>query len=57
MQWADYIIDEKGESDKQIVTEEENISRDYCYAFKVHKPEIKWFSIFNGIMHLTGFVF
>lgn len=37
--WAASIVD-KGDDGKQVLTEDEKISTDYCYAFKVRKPEL-----------------
>lgn len=38
--WAAAITDKKGEDEEHVVTEDENISTDYCYAFKVQKPGV-----------------
>ncbi|KAK9268984.1 hypothetical protein L1049_000751 [Liquidambar formosana] len=38
VRWASSITDKKGESEEQIVTEDEQLSTNYCYAFKVRKP-------------------
>ncbi|XP_057459551.1 probable sucrose-phosphate synthase 1 [Actinidia eriantha] len=35
IRWAGSITDKKGENEEQIVTEDEKISTNYCYAFKV----------------------
>ncbi|KAA8535166.1 hypothetical protein F0562_030169 [Nyssa sinensis] len=35
VRWAASITDKKGENKEQIVTEDEKISTNYCYAFKV----------------------
>lgn len=37
VRWAASITDKKGENE-QIVTSSEQLSTDYCYAFKVQKP-------------------
>ncbi|XP_052199279.1 probable sucrose-phosphate synthase 1 [Diospyros lotus] len=37
VRWAGSITDKKGESEEQIVTDDEKISTNYCYAFKVRK--------------------
>ncbi|KAI4335666.1 hypothetical protein L6164_014294 [Bauhinia variegata] len=38
IRWAASIVDKKAESEEQIVTPAEQLSTDYCYAFKVRKP-------------------
>ncbi|KAL8502714.1 hypothetical protein ACS0TY_021724 [Phlomoides rotata] len=38
--WAASITDKKGEKEEHIVVEDEETSADYCYSFKVHKPEM-----------------
>ncbi|XP_059635162.1 probable sucrose-phosphate synthase 1 [Cornus florida] len=38
VRWAASITDKKGENEEQIVTEDEKILTNYCYAFKVRKP-------------------
>ncbi|KAE9601782.1 hypothetical protein Lal_00040873 [Lupinus albus] len=37
VRWADSVTDKKGEDGEQIVTPAEQLSTDYCYAFKVQK--------------------
>ncbi|KAJ9551030.1 hypothetical protein OSB04_015075 [Centaurea solstitialis] len=38
--WASSIIDKKAASknEEHVVTEDEEISTNYCYAFNIHKP-------------------
>ncbi|XP_058181780.1 probable sucrose-phosphate synthase 1 isoform X2 [Rhododendron vialii] len=38
VRWAGSIIDKKGENEEQVVTEDEKISTNYCYSFKVRNP-------------------
>ncbi|KAL7189800.1 hypothetical protein ACSBR1_039439 [Camellia fascicularis] len=38
VRWAGSITDKMGENEEKIVTEDEKISTNYCYAFKVQKP-------------------
>ena len=38
VRWADSTTDKKGDNDEQIVSPAEQLSTDYCYAFKVRKP-------------------
>jgi len=38
LRWADSITDKKGGNNEQIVSPAEQLSTDYCYAFKVQKP-------------------
>lgn len=38
VRWAASTTDKKGESNEQIVSPVEQLSTDYCYAFKVRKP-------------------
>ncbi|KAK2986214.1 hypothetical protein RJ640_010048, partial [Escallonia rubra] len=40
IRWAASIVDKKAENKEQIVTEDEQISTDYCYAFKVRNPAV-----------------
>ncbi|KAF5934903.1 hypothetical protein HYC85_026032 [Camellia sinensis] len=37
VRWAGSITDKTGENEEKIVTEDEKISTNYCYAFKVQK--------------------
>uniref|UniRef100_A0A1D1YKP9 sucrose-phosphate synthase n=2 Tax=Anthurium amnicola TaxID=1678845 RepID=A0A1D1YKP9_9ARAE len=39
IRWAASIVDKNGESEEQIVTEDEQRSSDYCHAFKVKNPQ------------------
>ncbi|MQM16392.1 hypothetical protein Taro_049349 [Colocasia esculenta] len=39
VRWAATIVDKNGESEEQIVTEDEQGSSIYCHAFKVKNPE------------------
>ena len=45
--WAASIVD-KEDPEKQVVTEDGKISTDYCYAFKVRKPELVCQHIYFG---------
>ncbi|CAH2057253.1 unnamed protein product [Thlaspi arvense] len=38
VRWAGSLVDRKSEKEEQIVTEDEKISTNYCYAFKVRNP-------------------
>lgn len=38
--WAASVTDKKGEKEEHVVVEDEETSADYCYSFKVHKPEM-----------------
>ncbi|XP_062078155.1 probable sucrose-phosphate synthase 1 [Humulus lupulus] len=38
IRWATSLSDKKSENEEQIVTASEQLSTDYCYAFKVQKP-------------------
>ncbi|GMY35796.1 probable sucrose-phosphate synthase 1 [Fagus crenata] len=38
LRWAASITDKKAENAEQLVTAAEQLSTDYCYAFKVQKP-------------------
>ncbi|KAI5681934.1 hypothetical protein M9H77_03162 [Catharanthus roseus] len=38
--WAASITDKKGENGEHIVVEDETNSADYCYSFKVRKPDL-----------------
>ncbi|KAL6974104.1 putative protein serine/threonine kinase, partial [Sarracenia purpurea var. burkii] len=38
VRWAGSLTDKKGETEEQIITEDEKISTNYCYAFKVRNP-------------------
>lgn len=40
VRWASSYVDKKGENGEHIVVEDENNSADYCYSFKVRKPEL-----------------
>ncbi|KAL8094665.1 hypothetical protein AgCh_036264 [Apium graveolens] len=40
VRWTASITDQNGEDGEHVVTEDENISTDYCYAFKVRRPEL-----------------
>ena len=40
VRWANSIIDKNGEDGEHVITEDKNISTDYCYAFKVRMPEV-----------------
>uniref|UniRef100_A0A5B6ZIB2 Sucrose-phosphate synthase n=1 Tax=Davidia involucrata TaxID=16924 RepID=A0A5B6ZIB2_DAVIN len=40
VRWAASITDKKGKNEEQIVTEDEKISTNYCYAFKVRKTGV-----------------
>lgn len=40
VRWAASTIDQKGEDGEHVVTDDGNISTDYCYALKVRKPEL-----------------
>ena len=45
IRWAGSITDKKGENEEQIVTEDEKISTNYCYAFKVRNAgKVTFFS-------------
>uniref|UniRef100_A0A7N0TB91 Sucrose-phosphate synthase n=1 Tax=Kalanchoe fedtschenkoi TaxID=63787 RepID=A0A7N0TB91_KALFE len=39
VRWAASITDKKSENQDPIISEDENLSSNYCYAFKVQKPE------------------
>lgn len=40
VKWASSIIDKKAEkkSEEHVVTEDEEVTTNYCYAFNIHKP-------------------
>lgn len=40
VKWASSIIDKKAENknEEHVVTEDEEVSTNYCYAFNIHKP-------------------
>ncbi|XP_043701079.1 probable sucrose-phosphate synthase 1 [Telopea speciosissima] len=40
VRWAASIVDKKGKTEEQIVTEDEQRSTSYCYAFNVKNPEL-----------------
>lgn len=42
VKWASSIIDKKAENknEEHVVTEDEEVSTNYCYAFNIHKPEL-----------------
>ncbi|KAM7511573.1 hypothetical protein LguiB_010448 [Lonicera macranthoides] len=40
VRWTSSIFDKNSENAKYVITEDEKISTDYCYAFKVTKPGI-----------------
>lgn len=40
VRWAASINDKKAGNAEQLVTAAEQLSTNYCYAFKVHKPEM-----------------
>lgn len=40
VRWAASLTDKKGEKEEQTVVEDEETSADYCYSFKVRKPEV-----------------
>lgn len=43
--WAASITDKKGENGEHIVVEDETNSADYCYSFKVRKPDLVKFHV------------
>ncbi|KAI3524411.1 hypothetical protein L1887_03066 [Cichorium endivia] len=42
VRWASSVVDKKGENKNggHVVTEDEAVSTDYCYAFNVHNPAL-----------------
>lgn len=40
VRWTSSIFDKTSENEKYVITEDEKISTDYCYAFKVSKPGV-----------------
>nr|GEX13490.1 probable sucrose-phosphate synthase 1 [Tanacetum cinerariifolium] len=42
VKWSSSIIDRKAENknEEHVVTEDEEVSTNYCYAFNIHKPEL-----------------
>ncbi|XP_058112059.1 probable sucrose-phosphate synthase 1 isoform X2 [Magnolia sinica] len=38
VRWTDSVVDKKGENEERIVTEDEQRSTTYCYAFNVNNP-------------------
>ena len=51
IRWAGSITDKKGENEEQIVTEDEKISTNYCYAFKVRNAgKVKNFLLVNDFL-------
>lgn len=43
VRWATSITDKKSGNQDQIIFEDEKLSSNYCYAFKVHNPEVVCF--------------
>nr|O04932.1 RecName: Full=Probable sucrose-phosphate synthase 1; AltName: Full=UDP-glucose-fructose-phosphate glucosyltransferase 1 [Craterostigma plantagineum]CAA72506.1 sucrose-phosphate synthase [Craterostigma plantagineum] len=40
VRWAASITDKKGEKEEHVIIEDEETSADYCYSFKVQKPNV-----------------
>jgi sucrose-phosphate synthase len=40
VRWTSSVVDKNSESNKSVIAEDEKISTDYCYAFKVSKPSV-----------------
>ncbi|XP_074281153.1 putative sucrose-phosphate synthase [Silene latifolia] len=39
LRWASSITDKNGDEEEQIIIEDEEVSTDYCFSFKVKNPE------------------
>ncbi|KAF5749595.1 sucrose-phosphate synthase 1 [Tripterygium wilfordii] len=40
VRWAASVNDKRAVNDEKVITATEQLSANYCYAFKVHKPEL-----------------